>query len=285
MHNEVEPTVNEDREEVKHFFSLELLKDTAFIGGLITVIAYFVTYSYEKGYNSYFHIENNFINEISITNVVNTVPSIGFLFLILLLLFYFFNVFFPPESQNPIVRVFRKEFAYLNFTFFSLLLINAANFEMVKLYLIFTLFINLVISSIIFFTYRKTKGFKAKLVKYLESNPQQQSFFTRFPRFSIHTKLILLTVIFYALPNVSEMYGRSQAKLKEDYLVINQAHPMLVVKEYKDYLIVAPLDKSKAKVTPKYRIIEYNSSLKEPLELESIRFKDGITVEEPVQNK
>lgn len=273
----VRSSVNSKKEET----SKSIITDATLIIACITGLGYWIAYSYEKGYKSYYQLNELFIADIGIKDILISITAIFTLFLVIQQAFYIYNQWIPKTSVNPIVTAFKYKFTPTASLLLLLTLIIPSDKYNFLTYLFIAWFL---VATWIFFIipylyHWKVKGYKNKMqqsVSKLDTSPMIQRLKKTYswdkPGF-----IFINTVAVFMLTNVADSYGFRQASMQEHYFVIHQRdHDYVVLDNNGGNYILAPVNIKKAEMEPKFLIIEGKSSLSKPIIFKSVYFKDGL---------
>lgn len=255
--------------------------DGPLIIGLVTAMGYFTAYSYKKGFNSYYGLNEVLLGEITISSIISSTLSIFGLLFLFILIGNGLNATFPKEDPNVYVRLMRREISLpIWFIIAGVLLFPLSN-ESLNLAGICA--VVLIAKSIIdLFTYsRNVEGFKNKVTNFVNRG---EGFSLEVLEHNINTKRFGRVILFILLPlfvsNIANIYGNTSASQKEEYLVIMDPKPFVVITEFNRNFVIAPIDLENKKVQPSFTIIESKSKLDEQVVFKSVTFEDGLEVEE-----
>ncbi|MBD1221893.1 hypothetical protein [Virgibacillus halodenitrificans] len=255
--------------------------DTGLLLGMLTALGYVVAYSYQKGFLSYFGVDEIFISGMPIANIVFSITAVS---ISLFLLFGAYNNFELilkefPVSYNPIWLMLRKSGLPLFLaTIFWLGFIEYWKFYLILLSLIiFYYFVYPVIC------YWGIEGYKNKLemrYKELEETGINKRNILLKWRHLPSFKVFSLVVIFLGGYYIASLLGLSQAKHKEEFLIYktNDKEEFIVIDNIGDKFITAPVDLSKKEISKKYQMIDQKSNLKSPLIFEKVKVEGGVKV-------
>jgi hypothetical protein len=255
--------------------------DTGLLIGVLTALGYFVAYSYQKGYLSFFGITEVFLSQITIVNVIISISVVGTaLFLGITAYDGFIKVI--PESNNPFWQVLKKSF--LPYLFWALITAPLTIVYLkIVLYVLAGILVLLYIIPI--FTHWNVKGYMNKLRKQVEHEDK-----TRLTRESILTawntypssRLFILIAVFLLLPHLSSLFGYKIAETSEHFFIFDnqQGEKFVVIDKIGDNFLVAPIDLSKKEITKHYQLIEQKSELDKPILFEKVKINGGITAKQ-----
>lgn len=65
-----------EEQEIKINSYLNLFRDTSLTIGLVTLMGYLVAYNYQKGFRDFYNIDDTFINDINLTQVIISIAGI-----------------------------------------------------------------------------------------------------------------------------------------------------------------------------------------------------------------
>lgn len=245
---------------------------------LITALGYFISYSYKKGYRSYYGLNEVLINQIDLSSIllsITFIVSVLFTFLgiynnIRLLLF---------NNENIFLKILeRKVFAiFLLYFLFNYLNNDKMNLMFTSIALLVWI---IIVYSVPLFVHRDIKGYRNKLVKSLKKKKSNKSILENIIyiiKNDLKSAIVLIFVVFFTFITFSGLLGVSNAKKQKDYYILKHQNKIyVVVDSYSDKVIIAPIDLKTNTIEKKFQIIESKSSLKEPILFEKIRINDGI---------
>ncbi|MFJ7685844.1 hypothetical protein [Peribacillus butanolivorans] len=105
---------------------------------------------------------------------------------------------------------------------------------------------------------------------------------TFFTNGAFHFYFSIFVAFFIIYFGASTLQGQLNAEKKQDYLVIKQDEgDFAAVTNYKDSIIIAPVDIKKATLKAQYKAVE----IKELKESEMVHFKNGLQIEDVISNK
>lgn len=256
--------------------------DRGVLIGVLTALGYFVAYSYQKGFLSYFGVTDLFLSQITIVSIILSTSVVGTgLFMAFGAYNHVQHLIFKelPESYNPIWIIFKRSLLYL----FVVLVLLISFIDSWRSLLI-------ILSGLIIYWYIwpvlnfwKVKGYKNKLKSQLEY--KEKSGFTKndiifawknYPSF----KIIVIVIAFMLLPSIAEVFGVKKAKETEEFYIYqnNQSEDYVVIDNVGSKFITAPIDLSTNEIEKKYLVVEQKSGLKNPLIFEKVKIEGGISV-------
>jgi hypothetical protein len=97
--------------------TFEILKDTAIILGVVSIISYYFSFSFERGIKEYYGISDVSTNEITISSTINTVYELSPLIFLLCILLLVSNILtsfiiFIYKVQNEIMFYLLSKIKY-----------------------------------------------------------------------------------------------------------------------------------------------------------------------------
>ncbi|MED4697202.1 hypothetical protein [Peribacillus frigoritolerans] len=272
---------NVEKKELSNFNWL----DTGLIIGFITAIGYFLAYSFQKGYFTYFGITEIFINKIDIANIVLAISIVGGV-LYTIYIFYDSTVKILDTFSNVFIKFFKA--AYLPF-FISGITLVVFMPDFIK----FIGFILVVILGLIFIIpllkHKDVQGYKNKIEKELV-NIYEEGFTLRniyFAYKNIPTMRIMFTasLLLITMP-IGEFLGYEKAERQREYFIIeNKAQNYLVIDKFGDKFIIAPYDNKENTIQQEFQIIDINSDFELPFVYQKTTVKNKIKVHQGNLNK
>lgn len=258
------------------------LFDSAILIAVITVIGYYLAYSYKKGYLSYYGVPENVIIQVDIINIIVASTSLLAVLFILVSAYVHLNNLFNELSNpvpHPIVIILKKNVMPLIILWF--LLINIISdltliWSIGLLVLIIWIYINPI------FKYASVHGYKDKLMKFIETgntNGVMEKLILTLKSKSLN-KYILLILATSLLGSVVNLIGMEEAKKERKYikLEVNDATYIVLDVVGESYLIT-PYDEKTNSIKSKFAIVEVKSEFDDLLELENMKLKDSLIVE------
>lgn len=255
--------------------------DTGILIGMVTVLGYVVSYSYQKGFFLYFGVDEIFISEIPLSNIIISISAVSFVLIVLVGIYYNLESILKEISvrSNPVWLMFRSAILPL----FIVTTIWFVFIEEWQLYLI-------CISMIIFYYFvypiflnSGVKGYRNKIEIRLKEwdktgvNKNNISLNLKYnPSFKI-VLLILITLTSYA---VSIIIGYSHAKNKDEFLIysLSENEYFVVIANVGDKFITSPINLTENQISNKYQVIDQKSSLESPLIFEKVKIDGGVKV-------
>lgn len=259
-----------------------LLSDAALILGVFTGLSYLIAFSYEKGYKEYYNLNQVFLSDITINNVLISMTA---LISLVFLLYSTYNAVIsniPNDSSNPVVIAIRYKFLPPVFLIFILMVLNAQEFLILKMcvtaIIIIGLWVFIIYPYICLF---KIKGYKNKMSLYVKDIDRQSLTMKIFHLAKLSKPVVIFLLIFitYLATNSASMYGTSQARMQEEYLLVKYNNKdYVVISKYSENYLVAPLNMKEKEIIPNFILIEGKSNLDKPLEFKASYFEDGLKV-------
>ncbi|MEK4086348.1 hypothetical protein [Psychrobacillus sp. FSL K6-1415] len=201
------------------------LLDSGLLIGLVTVLGYFIAYAYQKGYWLYYGVTQEFLNQISIVNILVSMSVIGF-GIGSFILYYQSVKGSLPRSNNPVRQMLPSVVLPTLFICMGILVLIPSNlFKVQPMHLSYVLLIIIVIS----YTYPllsqwHIKGYKNKLIKHLEDQEYEgvtvENIILKYKIFP-SAKFFYLFTVFVTCFFVSFLWGYKSATDKENYLVFD----------------------------------------------------------------
>lgn len=266
-----------DVEEKWHHNLISMFKDASVFVLLLTGFSYLLAFVLRQGFLSFYGIYDLPFEDISIYSLSNS-----FMYVLLTLLGCYtirlaiMAIFFPIRKE----KLYRPIFIalYITVTCFFLL---GYNFNVVVQdwvsWMVFAIASIVPILDWIFETkfkwYQRIIIPKKEALFYFFSEMKNKRFF----------RFVLLLIFLVVAILIMEATGNTQAEQREDYSLIvikakDKAENYVVIDKNGDNLLVAPVDIKKKVIIPKYRYIKIESTLKEPLILQPVKFKGGLKI-------
>ncbi|MFJ8460922.1 hypothetical protein ACIQ57_17525 [Lysinibacillus xylanilyticus] len=248
-------------ENNKPKYHISLLKDITIVTALITILSYVIAYSYQKGFNSFYKIDEFFIDSITINQLLNSLITVGLTISFLFSYIPLFNQISKRDTTynstfmvNHILTFWVAIPIIVGFILLNLTIMNKVQLiTLYVLYLLLTAVPSLLAALFEDKSVPYNKRFHKKVVeegfsinslkRILEKSP---------PIFIIFLliSLILTTVL-------SEGIGHKNAskKLKYYNLLIENVE-YIVINKYNDSFIIAPYEKKSNTIYGKYSILD-----------------------------
>ncbi|TVT27377.1 hypothetical protein FO441_10065 [Salinicoccus cyprini] len=253
--------------------------DTGLLIVILTAISYFIAYSYETAYLSYFGFSEFSVLSVSITSLVTSLGTMVIIIIFLTLSFIGFkaNIKF---INSPIFKLLSK-FSL----FFFLILLSSLFFKFQYLYVFLSLTLILLIRiyGYPYYKYKETKGYMNKIkknIKDIESRSQDNigNIYLSWNS-SIIGKLITIVLIFIFAFSISNILGYYAGLSKEKFYITEIDNRELVVfKIYGDNAVVAPFNTETAEYSNSIIVMNIKSDNNDVIEFEKRTFDDGIKV-------
>ncbi|MFJ7510022.1 hypothetical protein ACIQW7_11240 [Peribacillus simplex] len=278
VHNSNSSTQNSGiNEEVKHFNWF----DTSLIIGFITVLGYFVAYSFQKGYLLYFGITDIFVKQIDIVSVFISITIVGSVFFVVYTFYDHLAKLFE-EFSNPYIKLFRKVF--LPFLVIGLPL-GAYMSSFIKGIIFITLSVILVLIYILpVIKYKDVKGYKHKIEKVLISLDEDGITFKDFMievRDTPSMRIVFILGAFLIIQPIMQLVGYKNAEQERDFFVLeSKEQNYLVINKYGENFIIAPFNAKENTIKQEFQIIEVKSDFDSPFVYKKINLKDRIKLNE-----
>ncbi|MGF6950838.1 hypothetical protein QF028_003343 [Neobacillus sp. B4I6] len=259
-----------------------IISDATLVLACITGFGYWVAFSYEKGYKSYYELNEIFITDIGIKEILISITAISTLLLVIQQATYIYKQLTPNKSVNPIVSAFRYKFVPIAFLLFiAALIIPGSVHNLIYLVIAWILIAIWLFLFIPYVYHWKVKGYKNKMalsVSKIDTTPlierTKNIYNMNKPAF-----ILLIILLVFLSSNIASLYGVRQASNEENYLVIHQHnHDYAVLDNNDGNYILAPLNIKKAIIKPNFLIIEGKSNFTKPIIFKSMYFKDGLKV-------
>lgn len=264
---------------------LNFFRDTSLIIGLVSLMGYLVAYNYQKGFRSFYNIDDTFISNITLTEVIISVAAIlGVSVAILNLYPVIKNLFvFNREKKFVSIRYIVKYWVFTPILICILLVLFLESSVPTLVYIMILYFLLVALPNLIASFFNEGNNWDEKFKKTIFSSEYN---FKDVIKFNIleSTKgfLIGLFVAFILIGSIANLIGYSKAVKKDEYYVIehnNRTH--IIIDNYNENLIIAPFNKEKNQIISSFQIIESKSTLEKPLKLNVVKFKNNPTVTDP----
>lgn len=274
--------------EPEEYPERKLIQDTTLLIGFLTILGYYVAFSYEKGYKSYFSLPNIFLDDVNLVNVLVAMAAIGAVWLSMYLLYslfknfetIFYILFEKFESTNENIIYFFKKVVIFPLFIGFLLILSLPREKSAYIMVLFTVSIIIAINFIppLFI---KGTGYINKLKAYI-GNEESITVERIFDVMTNNKRALIMGLVAISIitSNLASIIGYGKASKEENYLIIKEPTPYVVIDNDKDNLIIAPIDLKTQTVTPKYQIIEPKSDMENPLVFEAMRFDGGLKVKD-----
>lgn len=266
----------------KESVSIKFLKDTAVIVGFFTILSYVMTYSYEKGFKSFYHLDPPFINDITISNIVMTLIQIAKILIpVTLVAEILTDIISSKYSSNVYFKFLKMELLDISIPFIFIICLSYNNLLLV----LFEIFLWIIVILPILITpkikYRKIKGYKHQLAEYLKKDSISKAQMIINFKQSFWLKLLTVAAVIYGLSLGCQLYGSNQAKNKEEYFILkDNGKYLVVIDQYKDQekILVAPIDLEKRLITPDFSVVEIKSNFKDLIQLKKVKLDGQVSM-------
>lgn len=259
------------------------LFDSGLLIGLVTVLGYFIAYAYQKGYWLYYGVTQEFLNQISIVNILVSMSVIGFG--IGSFIMYYQSVKGSlPRSNNPVRQMLPRVVLPILFICMGILVLIPSNlFKVQPMHLSYVLLIILVISYMYpLLSQWHIKGYKNKLIKHLEEQEYEgvtvENIILKYKIFPSF-KFFYLFIVFVTCFFVSFFWGYKSAIDKENYLVFDaHGEKFVVIDRNGENFLVSRIDLEKKEINKSFQVIEIKSDIDKPIFFNNIKIEGGIKV-------
>lgn len=248
-------------ENNKPKYHISLLKDITIVTALITILSYIIAYSYQKGYNSFYKVNDFFIDSITINQLLNSLIAVGLTISSLFLFIPFCNEILKRD------KTYSSTFMVNHMLTFWVAIPIIIGFILVNLTLI-----NKVQLTILYFFYLLLTAVPYLLAAFFEdkSVPYNKRFHKKVVEegFSINSLkrvleksppiliiFLLISLIFTTVLSESIGYKNASEKLKYYNLLIENVE-YIVINKFNDSLIIAPYEKKSNTIYSKYSILD-----------------------------
>jgi hypothetical protein len=219
---------------------------------VIPAFGYWIAYLYDLGYCTFFDIPYYYINVSIIQTITAIIAVINIIGIVFLLgePFYYIFMSLPNQLQTPIRAIF-----------LSITMMIGASIVYKLSWKSTIIVIGIMAGSIILcefvlplLFYRKIKGYLAKIDKHNKNQDWDKSIFGSIRKklgYNLYAcftwGLIISLLSFYT--------GGIKAKRMTDFIVLDEASDMVVLKVHDGYFLAADVDRSEKKIYPKYKHI------------------------------
>ncbi|MFD1608417.1 hypothetical protein [Oceanobacillus luteolus] len=255
--------------------------DTGIIIGMLTALGYVVAYSYQKGFLSYFGVDEVFISEMPLSNIIISITAVSLILIFLIGAYNNLESIFKefPVGNNPIWLMFRKATLPL----FIVTVFWLGFIEEWKLYLFLLSIIILYYFVYPVFLYWEVKGYKNKIMmryEELEETGFNKKNISLNLKYNPSFKVFLVVVIFFVSYFSANLIGLSQAKNKDEFLIYktNDNEYFVVIANVGDRFITSPINLPNKEISKKYQVIDQKSNVQTPLIFEKVKIEGGIKV-------
>lgn len=268
---------------------LNLFRDTSLIIGLVTLMGYLVAYNYQKGFRDFYNIDDTFINDINLTQVVISIAGILGVSVTLFNLHPLIGkvlIFDKQKKKLLNTRYITRYWIIVPLFIFGLLwnYLGLSIFSLIYTASIYYLFV--AIPVIISSFFNEGRNFAEKFRNNI-TNPEHS--FKDVVKFNIFesTKGFVLGLFaaFILLGMFANLIGYAKAVNKKKYYTFeHENEEYIVIDTYNENLIIAPFNKEKNLIISSFQIIESKSTLENPLKLNVIMLKDSPRVKYTTHN-
>lgn len=272
------------KQDIKVKSHLYFLRDTSIIIGLVTLMGYLVAYNYQKGFRDFYNIDDTFINDINLTQVIISIAGILGVSVTLFNLYPLIEKLLTLDKKNKKLlntRYITKYWViipllivgllwnYMEFSSYSLIYIASVYYLLVALPVIISSFFN------------EGKNYTEKFRNNITTPEQSLKDIAKFNILESPKGFILgLFVAFILLGLFANLIGYSKAAKKDEYYIFNHKNEdYIIIGNYNGNLIIAPFDKKKNIIFSSFQIIESKSTLEKPIKFNVIKFKNSPNVE------
>jgi hypothetical protein len=272
------------KQDIKVKSHLYFLRDTSIIIGLVTLMGYLVAYNYQKGFRDFYNIDDTFINDINLTQVIISIAGILGVSVTLFNLYPLIEKLLTLDKKNKKLlntRYITKYWViipllivgllwnYMEFSSYSLIFIASVYYLLVALPVIISSFFN------------EGKNYTEKFRNNITIPEQSLKDIAKFNILESTKGFILgLFVAFILLGLFANLIGYSKAAKKDEYYIFNHKNEdYIIISNFNGNLIIAPFDKKKNIIFSSFQIIESKSTLEKPIKFNVIKFKNSPSVE------
>jgi len=256
------------------------LSDSALLITFITVLGYYLAYSYKKGYLSYYGVPKNMISQVDVINIIIASSALFSIIFVPYLLYVNTNTVLYGVN-NPIAVIFKNKIIPL------IILGSVLLFAVSSLVWIWWGAIGLLASCAWvyispLFIHSKINGYKNKLEEVIRRDTLNEPFIKKVIRTlkskSLAKYVLILFGTFY-LGNIVYLIGVENAKKEREYIKLEVDNTVyLVVDVIGENYIITPYDKKTNSIKTKFSIIEIKTNFDDLLEFENIVLKDSLKV-------
>ncbi|WP_461672449.1 hypothetical protein [Priestia megaterium] len=256
---------NEDKKAF-HIFLIEALVFVV----LLTVLTYFLAYTYKQAFLGYYGIDRLMLHNIgyyyiniSFRQIFKYVGVLGGVYMFLLFPPYVFksNGIKDPPKMDALLTIAKGIlFAIVLPLIAIMMLFEREEFiwSCFSLVAFFCLIFLIVANQPVYYSVCSTFG---------------NSLINTFKKNKLVT-IVAIVICVSILPCFFASMGKVDAASKSHYLVVeSKTMPLVIIAQTQDKLLVAPVDIKKRLISPIYMIIESKSTANKPL-----NFKGGLTV-------
>ena len=213
----------------------KLIQDTTLLIGFFTILGYYVAFSYEEGYKTYFSLPNIFLDDVNLVNVLSAMAALSVVWLIM---YIFYKLFLNFQPKNENVRYFFKKVLMMPLFFGLLFILILPRGKSIYIMVLTSVLIALAIKFIAPLS-SKEKGYINKLKAY---SGNEESI-TVEGIFDVITNnngalIIVLFAVSLGISNLANLIGYGKASKEENYLIIKEPTPYVVIDNDKDNLIL-----------------------------------------------
>jgi hypothetical protein len=268
-----------ENEEKKSSFFM----DAGIILAFLTASSYLIAFSYEKGYKSYYGLNEMFLSNVGITDILIAFTSISSIFLALYNLRNLYSRIIDRNSKNPIKVAINYMIAPI--TSFLIILIFVVQKDInlqigIGIVFLFIILWILVIGP--YLVVNNEKGYINRMEKYVQNvdkTPLIEIVKSLYKNNKITFSIALILLVF-GISALTNLFGIDQARLEENYMVVNQNHKTyVVIGNQNGNFILAPLYKKSGVIKSEYIIINSQSDFSKPIIFQKKYFKNGLKVE------
>lgn len=273
MNNQLRKTNNipppQLENEDKRAFHVFLIEASVFVI-LLTVLTYFLAYTYKQGFLGYYGIDRLMLHNIgyyyiniSFKQIFKYVGVLGGFYMLLPFIPYVFksNGIKDPTKMDTSLKIAKGVLFFLVLPIIAIMML----FEREEF--ILSCFLLVAIFCLTFLIVDKQR------IYYSACNAFVNSLISTFKKNKLVT-FVAIIIYVSILPCFFAFMGKIDAASKSRYLVVeSKTMPLVIIAQTPDKLLVAPVDIKKGLISPTYMIIESKSTVNKPL-----NFIDGLTV-------
>lgn len=264
-------------EEKWHHNLISIFKDASVFILLLTGFAYLLAFVLKQGFLSYYGIYDLSFENISIYSLSNSFTYVLLTLLGCCTICLMISVMFFPIRKE---KLYRPMFIVLFVTVTCFFLLDYNFNVVVKNGVSWIVLIIAAILPVLDWSFEEKSKWYQRFI-----TPKKEALFNFFfemknKRFFRFVSLLMFLVVVLL---VMQATGNTEAEQREDYSLIvikakDKAENYVVIDKNGDNLLVAPVDVKKKVIIPKYRYIKIESTFKEPLVLQPVKFKGGLKI-------
>lgn len=246
---------------------IDLLKDAAFLVGLLTALSYFVSFAFKNGYMSYYGLDDLTLSDIGVSDILEAIEKMIKLVWIPIVTYIIISYFNNIKIFGVLVIFYFM--ACIQSIFITPLGYSYSYFSRENY---FFSFIEAIVMCVVVFVWidKRRRSIIIKGINKIISLWRSNNYF----------KVLYIVVILLFSYKIFFEYGYTQAESKTSYMTIefSKNKPLVIIDQNDHFVIVSELNQKKNVISDEFELVKLEPQKGNHKVFKQMTFKKGLKV-------